>query len=303
MTDIEVHQQYLQTEILRLLCYGATIGRAFSQEEIRLYLQTSANPLPIKKAIDTLFSSKKIAQIGKYYGLANKKYTNPNNSNLDKQYLINKLRQRTLLFRIVTPIKALIVIDDVAFTTASRNDNIDLLIITKPARIYLSKFALNLLLKLFNLLANSKTSTAKFNPKIFLTTGGINFNKDLTNINNPHNIYRLIMAEPIFGADLWYTMLQKQAELGDKFPNIVWPKTSYKMFGKGINFLDKIDEIGYKRYLKKISTRKLAKSDNAFIRIRPDIITIDYNDPSAKIAEQYAKYCSKYGLDTKGQNS
>jgi len=303
MADIEAHQQYLQNAVLDLLCWGAAIDRMFNKNEILHYLQISANPLPLEKSLKSLLSNKKIIQVNNFYGISKKQYSNPNSGLACSRELVNKARRASWLFRLIPTIKATVLIDDVSFRVATTKSNIDLLIITKPARIYLTKFMLSNLLKFFRLLENSPISSAKFNPKVFITTVGLNFDKDFTKTERPHNNYRLVMAVPIFGDDLWYTILQQQTSLADIFPNIVWSKIAYKVYGKGVNFLDKLDEVGYKRFLKSISTRAQTKTDKAFVRVRPDIINVNLADPSPKITQTYQKYCKRFGLDTKKQNS
>lgn len=113
--------------------------------------------------------------------------------------------------------------------------------------------------------------------------------RDMMKVNEPHLVNWLITAVPVYGAPLWYDVLRSSDHLSSRLPNYSWPKAPSRIYGLGWSWIDKLDEIGYKRHLKHTASQAKSHHPDAFIRVRPDIINLHHKDASSQITEKWLK--------------
>lgn len=297
MATIDEHQAYLQQHILDLLCLAAIFGSALTAEEIHRYLTVPITQPPLLAALDNLVQHKCITRLGRYYALPRRRYANPHGQQATRQRLLRKSQRWSRVMALVPFVKAVVVINGVATGNVREGSGIDLLIITKPGRIYVSKFLLLSLLKITRQLKTTERKAGRLAIRIVISTQGVNFIKDIMRTPEPLLDYWLLWAEPVYGAALWRELLRRQTQLAARFPNYNWPGPHFAGYARGWRWLDWLNQAAYRRQLKRSAAQAANRRPEAFIRIRPDIVNLHAYDRSQQVADDYAKLRAKYTLN------
>lgn len=284
----------LKAAIINLLAYFAVFRLPLAEAEINQLLPLTTGHLAVRNAIKELIKSGQIRIIDDFLGLKGVKYDNRNELAKHQAKLLAKARRWSYCFRLLPFVKSVVVVNSVAMGNVHQQSDIDLLIVTKPNRIFLTKGILMYGLKLVRQLETANKKATKFSLGMFLTTSGIDTNKDMMKQNQPHLLYWLTMAKPVYGASIWYGLLKRDGYAFRALPNYIWPKTDIHVYANGIHMLDKIDDRGYRVHLKHTSKQPKTHSQQAFIRVRPDIINLHALDKSEEIATKYEQIRSKF---------
>ncbi len=296
MTSIDEHQFRLQQAIIDVLCYSTVFRHALSEEEIFQYLPIATMQIAHREALRQLLDRKKIIKIGNYYGLARFKYPNPHNAHDSQVKLLNKAEQYAQFFGMVPAIESIVMAGSGGFGNATKNSDINLVVIARPHRVYIAKGALHYALSILHQRATAEVRGGHFALNLFLTTGGVNFKKDIMSTPDPQLAYWLVCAKPLFGSNVWYSLMKQQSWLVERFPNYTWPKVELTLPRIGFKPLDALDEIGYRRHLQHVAKQSGYKKAGSFLRLRPDIINQNTHDKSAEIAQSYAKILARHHL-------
>lgn len=296
MTSIDEHQLRLQQAIIEVLCYAAVFRHALSEDEIFSYLPIATMQIAHREALRQLQNRKKILKIGSFYGLARFKYPNPHNGQDSQTRLVNKAEQYAQFFGLLPAIESIAIAGSGGFGNADKNSDINLVVITRPHRVYVAKGALHYSLSLLRQRATAEARGGHFALNLFLTTGGVNFQKDIMKVPKPHLSYWLLSAKPLFGSNVWYSLMKQQDWLVERFPNYSWPKVELTLPRIGLKPLDSLDEIGYRRHLQHVAKQTGYKKVGSFLRLRPDIINQNTHDISAEIALNYNKILARHRL-------
>jgi predicted nucleotidyltransferase len=280
-------EKQVREGVLDLLAYFAVWGLMLDFDTLYQYLQVNTSNLAVKKQLNSLIKRKRVKQVDSLYGLANHPYPSQKKQKQLQADLLKKARRWSLLFRLIPSVKAVVVINSAAYGNVHKDSDIDLFIITSPNRIFITKGLLMYGLKALKQLEDGKQSAGKFSLGMFLTTHGGKFEKDIMKVNEPDLPYRMITGIPTYGAGVWYDILKKDPYLSRTLPNYTWPKTSLRIYGAGWQHLDRLDNLGYRRHLRHTANQPKSHAEQAFIRVRPDIINLHHKGTSAQIAEQW----------------
>lgn len=277
----------LADAILDLLAYFAVFRLPLAEAEINRLLPIKTSHLAVRDTIKELIKKNKLRIIGDYLGLRDIKYPNRNQLIKRQTKLLAKAKRWSYLFRLLPYVKSVVVVNSTGFGNVHAASDIDLLVVTKPNRVYIAKGTLMYGLRLVGQLETAGKSAGKFSLGMFLTTAGVNSQKDIMKQNQPHLLYWLVMAKPVYGASIWYGLLKKDKYTFEALPNYVWPATDIHVYANGLRLLDRLDDRGYRVHLKHTSRQPKTHSDKAFIRVRPDIINLHALDKSSEIADKY----------------
>ncbi len=280
-------EKQIRDSVLDLLAYFAIWGLKLDFNTLYQYLQVNTSHLAVQKQLNGLVKRGKVKKTGNLYGLAKHSYPNQKKQTDMQARLLKKAKRWSRAIGMVPFVKSVAVVNSAAFGNVHNKSDIDLFVITTPNRIFLTKGLLMYGLKLLKQLEDNNQSAGRFSLGMFVTTHGVKMEKDMMKVNDPHLAYWLATAKPMYGTSTWYYVMKKDPYLQQKLPNYVWPKTGIHMYGSGWRFLDKVDNIGYRRHLRHTAGQPKSHTGQAFIRVRPDIINLHHKGTSAEIAEQW----------------
>jgi predicted nucleotidyltransferase len=286
--DIEIKEA-----ILDVLAYYAIMSLRVDFETIYKYLPVKASHLAVKKQLNNLIKRGRVKLVKDKYGLASATYKSQEPMQAQQEKLMLKARRWARLFKLIPAVKSVVVINSVAIGNPHDESDIDLFIITSPNRIFLTKGFLMYLLRLIRQLEDQHASAGRFSLGMFLTTKGAKMEKDMMKVNEPDLVFRMITGLPVYGGDVWYSILKADPYLNAKLPNYVWPKMPMRIYGVGSKFLDRLDDVAYRKHLKHTASQPKSHHPDAFIRVRPDIINLHHKGTSHIIAEKWQTARSK----------
>lgn len=287
---LEKTERRVEGAILELMAYFAIFSIPLSENEANVLINIKAGHLAVKEALRELVEAKRIEQDGDgYYRLVGPAYLGREISNRRQTKLLTKARRWAKSFGLLPFVKAVVVVNSVAIGNVRADSDIDLLIVTKPNRIYITKGILMYTLKLLGQLETEKRKAGRFSLGMFMTTAGANWQRDIMAVNGPHLGYWLMLARPVYGASIWYDLLKSSDYVQEAFPNYVWPKSQIRVYSGGLAWLDQLDNKGYRKHLKHTAGQPKMHTEEAFVRVRPDILNLHAFDQSAKIARRFTR--------------
>lgn len=284
-------QEELRSAVLDVLAYFAVWRWPVRETEIFELIPIRTNQLAVRDVLKKLIKDGIVVQTDSLIKLKGKSYLNRPAQTKKQAVYLKKAKNWSRLFGLLPFVRAVLVVNSASFGVVHKDSDIDLMIITDPNRIYLAKGILMYCLKFFGQLETKDKKAMRFSLGMFLTTGGINMKRDMMKINQPHLWYWLMMAKPVWGADIWYDLLKRDTVVVNRFPNKMWPKTDVRIPGVSWRTLDSIDNYGYRQHLRHTAAQPKNQSEEAFVRIRPDIINLHARSgiELGKIVQKYDK--------------
>jgi predicted nucleotidyltransferase len=293
LRKLQIKENEIKEAVLDVLAYFAVMGLRLDFDTLYSYLPVKASHLAVKKQLKNLLARGRVKYVDEKYGLAKHKYPRQKPMRDHQQALLKKAQRWSRLFKLIPSVKAISVVNSTAYGNTHKDSDIDLFIITSPNRIFITKGFLMYLLRTLRKLEDAQTSAGRFSLGMFLTTKGVKLDKDIMRTNHPDLVYRMITCIPIYGNAVWYSILKNDAYLQSKLPNYVWPKMPVRIYGSGSKYLDRLDDIAYRKHLKHTAGQAKTHHPDAFIRVRPDIINLHHKDATTKIAEKWTKIRSE----------
>jgi len=300
MTTLDAHQTRIQTAILDVLSFASAVTPPYplTTTEIMHFLPISALQLPYEQALAHLVADKKVVRIGRFYGLPEIQYPNPHTTRLRQTKLQIKAQRVSRGLGLIPFIRAIVLVGSGGLGNVDGDSNIDLLIVTKPHRMYVAKALAYYTLKLTGQKQSAAHRAGRVSISVFVTTNGINWQREIMAQPEPQLAYWLLSARPLYGSQIWHGMLRQQSWLVERFPNWPWPKTSLKLPSVGWRALDTLDEFGFRYHLRHVAKQPAYRQTGARLRLRPDIINQNPHDRSAEIAAIYHEISSRQRLDS-----
>jgi len=283
-------ERKVEQAILRLAAYYGVFALPLSEAEINQLIDIKVGHLAVRDALKSLVEDGTLVLDEEgYYRLADQSYVSRNKALKRQEKLLGKARSWAKLFGLLPFVKSVVVVNSAAIGNVRADSDIDLLIVTTPNRAYVAKGMLMYGLKLARQLETRKRKAERFSLGMFVTTAGVNWQRDIMAVNEPHLGYWLMLAKPVYGAAVWQELLRSSEYVTETFPNYVWPKTNTRIYSNGISWLDQLDNRGYKKHLKHTAGQPKMHTKEAFVRVRPDIINLHALDQSSKIAGIYKR--------------
>lgn len=291
--DAAAKTSQIKAAVFELVAYFSLFDIPISMERLVDFLPLKANHLAVSAAIRELITDKKVVRIGDEYGLKRHTYSDRKTQLKLQQHLLNRAENIGGLLGRIPFVKAVVVVNSVAFGDVTPKSDIDLLIVTTPGRIFLASRFITAILRM-DRARHSEGGGVDLD--MLLTVRGVQLDRDIMRRPDPHLRYWLLTARPVYGEKRWAEILQSSAYFRDKAPNMLWPRGSKTIDRWSWRWLDALDDRRYRRYLKRNSETVDHRDTRCFIRIRPDIINIHLNDKSEEIAARWEKLCQKLKL-------
>lgn len=275
--------------VLDMVTYFGVFNLPVSMERLVIYLPVRANHLAVSAVVRELILEKKLQRINDGYGLRGMRYVRVDSRQLEREALLKRARRFGRMIGLLPFVRAVVVVNSVALGNVHDKSDIDFLIVTTPGRIFVAKGLLWRISTWFKLIETEQHKAGQISLGMFLTTRGVPLERDIMKENEPHLIYWLLTAVPVYGRKIWSEILQASPYVKQRSPNMIWPRGGKSIDKSGWRYLDPWDDRGYRMHLKHTSQQPKNQQSSAFVRIRPDIINLHALDASERIAEQYQR--------------
>lgn len=279
--------------VLDMVTYFAVFNMPVSMEHLVNYLPVRANHLAVGAVVRELIIEKKLQRIGDTYGLRGMRYVRVDSRALEREALLKRARKIGRTIGLLPFVRAVVVVNSVALGNVHEESDIDFLIVTTPGRVFVAKGLLWRISTWLRLIETEQHKAGQISLGMFMTTRGVPLERDIMKENEPHLIYWLLTAVPVYGRKIWSEILQASPYVKQRTPNMIWPRGGKSIDKSGWRHLDPWDDRGYRLHLKHTSQQPKNQQPAAFVRIRPDIINLHALDASERIAEQYQRLREK----------
>lgn len=283
----EAKHQAVREAIVDMVTYYAVFNVMVTQEQLVEFLPVRANHLAVLAALRELINDQKIQRYGNEYGLYGYRYLRADSQHLMQENLLKKARSWARWLGLLPFVKSVVVINSAAYGNVTETSDIDLLVVTSPNRIFVAKAIIWQCLRMARQLERPGERAGRFSLEMFLTTRGVNFQRDIMRETRPHLVYWLLTAVPVYGKRAWLEVLQAAPVVRERTPNRIWPRGGKTIYRSGGRWLDPWDDRGYRVHLKHVSQQDYSSQEAAFIRLRPDIINLHPYDHSRDIRRRW----------------
>lgn len=276
----------LQKEILKTLAYSNVFSYPLSFHQIALYLGTKTNRKELGKTLRRLEKTKKITQkTGKYY-LYHKKAVDWKKKLSTAKKDIRKVQGMLGVLERIPWIKLLAITGPLAASNPRKDDDIDIFIVTKSKRLWLTRLFTVAYLKILGIYRTDKDPSGKICPNLFMDERSLSWEKSKRNLYIASEIVRM---QPIIDREETYLMfLNDNRWIKRYFPNFHYENLQ-KERKSNPGILDLAEKIAY------LSQKKYMKNKITNEEILPTLIHFNKNDKSMKILNKFQKTSKKIG--------
>jgi hypothetical protein len=275
--------------VQKTLSYRAVFNYPLSRYQLYTFLIT-------KKKFDEKFFNKSLRRLVKkdHIKAKNSKYylpsVRPVSWKLRDKYSQELLKESQLAIKMLKSIpwiKMLAVSGAVAANNASKDDDIDIFIITQKNRLYTTRFFTFLILKIINKYAQGKKQERKFCCNLFVDETNIRWGKEKQNIYIAHEI---VGVHPLIERDEMYFKFMKanswalkyfknfHLELPGKFSSTTTEQSKF------VDMLEDALRALQLKYMNKKKTTEITKKD---------LIHFNKNNHAEEILEKYREEKSR----------
>jgi len=290
LTDKEV-------SVLKTLWYKQIFDCPMSLYEISYYLigEKVSSWEELKTVVNDLFRKDLVEfKSGKYY-LKNAKEPGSSSKRNDSQDHIKIAELAANYISKIPWIKMICITGSVAALNASKNDDIDLFMVTGKNRVWISRLLVVLMLKITNLYRTNTNYAGKICPNIILDESNLEWPKTKQTLYTANEI---VMMRPIYVKNETYIkFIDSNSWIEKYFPNFYWeklaknPETTNKFvfeFGfskdegsKIIDVLETLLRTMQKMYMYKKKTTEITKTN---------LIHFNKVDWSNKILDEFSEF-------------
>lgn len=235
---------YIDTAILKTLCYRDLFDYPLTEEEIAEFLvEKSARQKEIAHVLAQLVAEKRVEEKDGFFFLPGRKEivnTRLVREEISEEKFI-RARRFARMLRFIPWVRAVFLTGALAAGNSHKEDDIDLLVVTRKNRVWLSRLLITLLFDLLRIRRRgSKVSGGRFCLNMFLAESALMVPDDEQNLYSAHEV---VLAHP-----LWAKNYLHQRFLGENIwvlkhlPNVEVPQVKIKaekssnFFGKTVNF-------------------------------------------------------------------
>lgn len=289
----------LKTSILKTLSYSQVFSWPLKTQEVYQYLISNKklSLSDVKKALTQLETQKKVFKYKKYWSLKNTKLQTKSRLKSEKisQKKLSLLKKKINLIKKIPGVLMVGVTGNVAVGNSQKNDDIDLIIITKKNRLWTTRLILTLLLDLigWRRRPNDKNVKNKLCLNLFLDESDLKLKKSQQNLFTSHE---LVQIKPVLNRKHTYErFLSKNKWLNKYLPN--YPLTILatpgvaKGEGSSEGLGSKINKILFKiqkKYMASKITRERVTLTQAFFHPR---------NTGSQILKKYRQNLLKLGIN------
>lgn len=216
----------LDAAILKTLKYSDHFNFPLTQDEIYTRLiGIKTTPLKLNTALKKLRQTRKISKLEEYYFLPGRKIVTTSRLTNSTHSFRHSERAKKLakLIALFPTVLAIFITGSLAVNNSNKDDDIDLMIITKSRRLWTTRLLLTLFISLLFLrrTPNSRNHKGKLCLNLYLTPDSLFMPKIKHSL---YSAYELIQAAPIYDPqNLRAALLFKNAWISKFLPNYMLP--------------------------------------------------------------------------------
>ncbi len=193
---------------------------ADSTKSVNFVKPSVMSPQEFKQALDQLVKSGIVTEKNGLYSLGKVDYQNYAHNQTRAKNLIVKADAITKYLKNIPWIELIALTGDAAAFNADKHADIDMLIVTKPRRLFLSRFFLVVILKLLGVYWTAKNPAGKVCPNIFMTSDAMTWavkNQNLYTANEVSLLYPLYSCN-----DCYFSFLAQNSWICEYLPNFAF---------------------------------------------------------------------------------
>jgi len=276
--------------IVDLLAYCAVFSLSLNEDQIVWYLPVKANIVGVKTHIAVLIKRGKIYRLpDKTYGVKKGIYNRSKASQVIIATNLKRALRFSRLFRLLPFVKAVVLSSDSILQLDNPDVNLQYIFVTLPGRIYITKGVLYYFLGGIGKRRNSKNQHKSVYLNMFYTTSGVRFS-DKMGACSIDQVLWFILAQPLYGEKVWFSLLQKDTLVYASLPNYPWRHAGTQIYTTMSRYIDKLDNQGYRRHLRHVADQPEFHGTQALLRVRPDTLIARPNHKlQIKTSELYYK--------------
>ncbi len=222
------------------------------------------SPQEFRQTLAQLVKSGTVIEKDGLYSLGKVDYEKYEQSQTRAKELITKARAVTVYLKRIPWIEMIALTGDVAAFNADKNADIDMLVVTKPRRLFLSRFFLVVTLKLLGVYWDAKNPAGKICPNIFMTSNTMTWetkNQNLYTANEVSLLYPLF-----FRNNCYFSFLIQNAWVNNYLPNFILSEFKPKSIkrapaSKLLDLMEFITRTLQLAYMRKKRTRELVSNN------------------------------------------
>lgn len=271
--------------ILETLSYRSIFKYPMSYNQLYTYLITNeeVDGDDFKQELRSLCKGRKVKFNNDLYYIAGMNPVNWKTRAANSKNLLSDLGPTLAQLKKIPWIKMLGITGAVAARNAPKDDDIDLFIITKSKRIWLTRFFVWLITKTTGKYPSEGDFKGKVCPNIIVSEDNLTWPKDKRNVYVAHEI---LMMHPIYDKEnTYFKFIKRNKWIFDYFAHLrIYTKKLRKYKNKKSTILDFLELILMeiqKAYMKKKKTKEIAEKS---------IIHFNKKDHSERILTKYSQY-------------
>lgn len=281
-------EKNLRNAIADIISYGAVYSKAYRDSEILQFLPVKASIVGLRNHLNRMVK-RGILQTDKAGRFKIKSFNYPKLTIQEKNWhqIVSSAKKLTRLLTLFPFIKAVVVLPQ------SDERSIRIVVVALPARLHIARLIVE---KFFagRSLQNSQKRQIEVIDTLYFTTAGLRFLADF-GWSDLDRIICLLSAEPVFGRELWNSMLEKNEFIRAGSPNYIWPRSDTKVYASSMRTLDSYEDKAYRAFLRSMASKKQYRHGGALLRIRPDVIIADpYSTRKNMLQSQFAQIRKKF---------
>lgn len=264
------HTVRVRNAILETLSYRSVFDYPMSFYQLNTFLisKKKVRPEVLQDALDYLVRNRKLGvKAGKYYlyktkaVLWKKRYNN-------SVRLLERVDRITRILSRIPWVQFVGATGAVAAFNAEKDDDIDIFVVTKARRLWLTRGFVFVVLKILGQLRSDENPNRKICPNIFLEEQNLIWDKSSRNVYVAHEV---IMLHPLFDRNqTYFRFLQKNDWAFNYFGNLSSPEYTLTEPRGGKNMLlHLVEELAYKgqlAYMKDKKTEEVTERNKIHFR-------------------------------------
>lgn len=270
----------LEEAILKTLQYSNIFSYPLSFYQLALYLGVETNQNKLKEKLNQLVKKKQVKQKENIFRLKGKnseiwKQKQKRSKRLFKKYsaILKKLEK-------IPWIKMVAITGSLAAYNPGQEDDVDILVITEPKRLWITRLLLVLYLKSWNLYRTDEDFQGKICPNILISQDSMSWPKEKRNYYIASEIVRI---QPIINNNETYLQFLNQNDwIKEYFPNFHFERINFPnrkfVWPNILDIAEFLLFMGQKLFMtKKLTTERITKN----------LIHFNKNDRTSEILEKY----------------
>lgn len=270
----------IEDSVIRALRYSNIFSYPLSFYQIGLYMDQTTSYEELQKALRQLVQKKVITKKRTIYRLRKEKCVNWTQKQAHTKKLFKEYAKQLKRLEKIPWIHLLSITGSLAAANPQEKDDIDIFLVTKENRLWLTRFFVVLYLKIWGLYRTDETPSGKICPNLLISEKNLTWTKEKQNLFVAAEIVRM---QPVINRNNAYERFLSQNNWIQKFfPNFKFEKTNtlkqQNIFPNILDFLEKMLWISQKSYMQKKVTSE---------EVKQHFIHFNRNDKMKEILEKY----------------